>query len=149
MAKTSPTARTLQLLRSEGWLPQVVERYLPHARVRQDFLGFADVLAIRPGDGILAVQCTTSSHASNRLHKAQQLPALRTWLECGFRFEVWGWQMRGKRWTVHKEALTLEDSMISTRTLTPRPRSRRARRGERQQQLPFDVTPELASVSEG
>ena len=49
MAAT-PTARTLAAMRREGWTVQVVERWNPHARIRQDLFGWADLLAVHPGD---------------------------------------------------------------------------------------------------
>src|SRR5690606_37554474 len=53
-ALSSPTARTLAWLREQGWDADVVERWVPGAKVRRDFLGFADILAIR-GEATLAV----------------------------------------------------------------------------------------------
>lgn len=44
--KTSPTARTLRLLRGMGYQAFVVERWNPHVKRRQDFGGFADILAL-------------------------------------------------------------------------------------------------------
>ncbi|MHB1530468.1 MAG: hypothetical protein ACYCXT_13820 [Acidiferrobacteraceae bacterium] len=55
----SPTQRTLRHLRKAGYpLVQVVEKWNPHAGVRQDLFGIIDVLAVGPG-GVLAVQCTS------------------------------------------------------------------------------------------
>ena len=43
----SPTARTLALLRREGWAQsQVVETWNPHARRRVDLLGWMDIMGI-------------------------------------------------------------------------------------------------------
>ena len=39
----TPTARSLNRLRADGWLAQVVERWNAHAMIRQDLFGFIDV----------------------------------------------------------------------------------------------------------
>jgi hypothetical protein len=44
----SPTARTLPRLRREGRTACVVERFNPHAKIRQDLFGFIGVRAIGP-----------------------------------------------------------------------------------------------------
>lgn len=61
----TPTARTLQALRADGWLVEVVERWNPHARVRHDLFNVADILAVR-GSETLAVQVTAGSRVSAR-----------------------------------------------------------------------------------
>ena len=97
----SPTARTLKHLRELGYLPCVVERWIPGACVRKDCFGFADVLAIRSDRiGVLAVQATTDDNMSARLKKARALPELAVWLKAGNRFLVVGWKKRLGRWCV-------------------------------------------------
>jgi hypothetical protein len=106
----SPTQRTLQLLRKEGWTAAVVEHFNVHARVRQDLFGFADVVALHPGHaGVLAVQCTTTANQASRLAKLLLLPAVRLWLQCGNQLQVWGWKRsrRTGRWEVTRQPLTL------------------------------------------
>ena len=44
---TSPTQRTLKRLRDLGYLAEVVERWNPHAKVRNDLFGFGDVMSGR------------------------------------------------------------------------------------------------------
>jgi len=103
-------ARTLNALRQSRYLPVVVERWIPGANVRADFLGFADVLAIRRGErGVLAIQATTRGHVADRLAQARRRPELAVWLAAGCRFEVWGWHRRAKRWQVYRVSLQLED----------------------------------------
>jgi hypothetical protein len=77
----------LQLLRREGYLAAVAEKWNPHSRSRADLFGFADVLAVRAGAPVLAVQATSASNHSARVRKAQALPALRTRLAAGCAFE--------------------------------------------------------------
>lgn len=92
------TARTLARLRRDGALAAVVERWNPHARVRQDLFGFADVLAVVPGcPGVLAIQACAATDAARRRAKVRAAPAVRPWLEAGNRVEVWAWAKRGPR----------------------------------------------------
>ena len=94
----TPTARTLEELRRQGYTPAVVEHWNPWAKIRQDLYGFIDVLAVKEGEsGVLAIQTTSTDHSANRMTKAQASPNLRVWLACGNRFEVWGWAKRGPR----------------------------------------------------
>jgi hypothetical protein len=46
MAMT-PTQRSMAYLKKEGYRVAVVERWNPHARIRQDLFGVIDLLAIR------------------------------------------------------------------------------------------------------
>jgi len=87
----SPTQRTLQRLRADGWRAAVVERWNPHARVRHDLFGVVDVLAIRDGE-TLAVQATSASNIAARVRKITESEALPDIRAAGWRFEVWGWR---------------------------------------------------------
>ena len=94
---SSPTQRSKALLEKEGYKVAIVERWNPHAKKRQDLFGFIDLLAIRP-DETLAVQTTSYSHVSERLHKIAEhdnLPAVR---EAGWKIEVHGWHKKNNRW---------------------------------------------------
>jgi hypothetical protein len=106
---SSPTARTLQLLRREGYLAAVAEKWNPHSRTRSDLFGFADVLGIKAGAPVLAVQATSAGNHAARVRKTQALPQLRTWLEAGCAFEVWSWRKSGRRWCCRRQALTPAD----------------------------------------
>lgn len=99
MSSTSPAARSLAALRADGWTVAVVEKWNPHARVRQDLYGIGDLLAIRP-DETLLVQVTTADHVSHRVAKiadAEHVAAVR---EAGWRIEVHGWRYdrKTRRW---------------------------------------------------
>lgn len=57
----------------------------------RDLFGFADVLAVHPVHGTLAVQATSRSHARDR---AQKVVDCADALQCslsGWEIEVWGW----------------------------------------------------------
>lgn len=94
----SPTVRTLQRLREEGYTVQVVEHYNKFARRRIDLFNVIDIVAIKADKkGVFGIQTTTSSHISSRRKKALGTPELLTWLRAGNLFEIWGWALRGPR----------------------------------------------------
>lgn len=87
----TPTSRTLAMLRADGWLVEVVERWNPHARVRHDLFNVADILAVR-GRETLAVQVTAGSGVSARVRKLNASTALPLLAAAGWRVEVHGWR---------------------------------------------------------
>lgn len=63
--RESPTQLSLKHYRKLGWTVEVVERWNPHARIRQDLFGFIDLIAIREDHRPLGIQaCARSSIAS-------------------------------------------------------------------------------------
>ena len=104
----SPTQRSLKYLRDEGYTAAVVERWNPHARIRQDLFGFADVIAMRPGDQPLLIQITSGSNFSARAAKLAETETVAIALASGFDIEIHGWRKlksnKGK-WTLRKERL--------------------------------------------
>ncbi|MCL4368627.1 MAG: hypothetical protein M1337_05625 [Actinobacteria bacterium] len=103
--RTSPTQRTLQYLRKAGYpLVQVVEKWNPHARVRQDLFGILDVLAVGP-QGIVGVQCTSAAHVADRLTKLRASAALPVLKRAGVAVHVHGWRKRkpSGRWALREE----------------------------------------------
>lgn len=131
----SPTSRTMQQLRCEGWHPEPVERWLPRVGIRKDFLGMFDLLALKIGEPLLAIQTTSASNHSTRVKKLLASPLLALWLQCGQRAEVWSWSQHKGRWQARREALELQDAQPIAVEMTPRRRPRRARKGERQGDL--------------
>ena len=104
MAKESPTSRTLAVLREQGYIVAIVEKWNPHARIRQDLFGFIDILAIKR-DETLAVQATASG-VSDRIKKimaSELLPKVR---EAGWKIQVWGSRKSTK---TGKYVLRIED----------------------------------------
>jgi len=93
----TPTKRSLDMLRAEGWMVAVVEHWNPYAKIRQDLFGFADLLAVKRDEALL-VQVTTGANMSARIAKVDQCQAAALWLECPTRsIEVHGWAKRGAR----------------------------------------------------
>lgn len=114
-AGTSPTARTLSLLRGQGYTAGVVERYNRFSRTRHDLGGCIDIVAWKPGHGIVGIQaCAGASHAA-RLTKAKEQPGLTTWLAAGGKFAVISWAKQGARgkrklWTDRWEWVSAADA---------------------------------------
>ena len=67
---SNPTARARAPLRELGYTAKVVEHWNPYAKIRPDLLG-VDILALKPGEPVLAVQCTSASNHSARRGKLQ------------------------------------------------------------------------------
>ncbi len=107
---SSPTSRSLALLRADGYTVARVEHWNPHARVRQDLFGVYDILAIRADAvGVLGVQTTSASNLGARRKKLTDCPAVRIWLQGGNAVELHGWQKIGHRWICKRRPLTLAD----------------------------------------
>jgi hypothetical protein len=124
---TSPTARSLALLRRRGFVADVCERWLAQAGIRRDLFGCIDLVAVHPREnGVLGIQATTASNLSARLRKAVGLPALKTWLAAGNRFEVWGWSKHGRRW--HVKIVALRPSDLAAIVVEAPPRRRGGRK---------------------
>ncbi len=103
--RASPTQRTLQYLRKAGYpLVQVVEKWNPHARVRQDLFGILDVLAVGP-QGVIGVQCTSAANVAGRLTKLRASAALPVLKGAGVAVYVHGWRKRkpSGRWALREE----------------------------------------------
>lgn len=95
MAKTSPTQRSLALLREKYPLVQVVEKWNPHARIRQDLYGIIDILCVGDRETV-AVQTTSGSSVSARIKKMMDSPALPHLREAGWRIIIHGWTKNSK-----------------------------------------------------
>lgn len=121
---SSPTKRTLAHYRDRGFVAEVVERYNRFSNRRKDLFGFADIIAIHDS-AIVAVQCTSQSHAANRIAKirGECRDNARAWLNAGGLIHVVGWRRlvktivrkkdgvkrKVKRWEPRIETVTLED----------------------------------------
>jgi hypothetical protein len=102
---SSPTQRTLAHLRAAGYpLVQVVERWNPHARVRQDLFGVVDVLVV--GADIVGVQATSGSNVAKRVAKLTESPALPVLRKAGVRVLVHGWRKLRGRWRLREVDLS-------------------------------------------
>jgi G:T/U-mismatch repair DNA glycosylase len=84
--------------------------------VRQDFLGFIDLLAISKADGIIGYQVCGSDYSSHRKKiLVDRRDELQAWLEAGGRCVLIGWRkVKAKKggvqmvWKPRIEEFTLE-----------------------------------------
>lgn len=93
---SSPTQRSLALLRRQGWTAQVVERFCSFSKRRVDLFGFVDIIACN-GSRIIAVQATTASHQAARIDKIKAEPRALVWLDSQGDIYVHGWSKKGPR----------------------------------------------------
>lgn len=93
--KTKPTQRSLKYLREKGYRVEVVEKWNPHVRRRQDLFGVIDLIAIRAGE-TLAVQTTSSSGVSARIKKIADAEATPDMRAAGWKIVVHGWRKNSK-----------------------------------------------------
>lgn len=97
--KISPTQLTMAWLRRKGMTAQVVERWNPFAKIRQDLFQVIDIVAVSPTAPILGVQVTTRGNMSARKAKIRQTAPAALWATWAS-LEVHGWQKVGPRWTL-------------------------------------------------
>lgn len=104
------------------------------SKVRQDFCGFADLIAFHPDQNeTLAVQaCTDDGGAQKHIHKLLILYAVGAWIkQPSRRLEVWAWGKRGakgerKVWTLREIPITTEmfnKELLTSKDCAPRVRN--------------------------
>lgn len=99
----SPTVRSLALLRSRGYLAEVVEKRLPHCFITKDLFGFIDILAIRRGE-VLGVQTTSGDNVSHRIEKIAESETVGRVREAGISIHVHGWRKNAAgEWVCREE----------------------------------------------
>ena len=122
MAGISPTQRTLQYLRSQGYLVDIVERFNPYAGKfgqRKDMFGFGDIIAL--GDNsIIAVQSfgsAFSEHKRKLMEDEIAAPNVHRWIECGGKLMLIGWRKvklkrggKAMRWQPRIAWITIDEN---------------------------------------
>jgi len=98
---SSPTQRSLALMRERGYRVAIVEHWNPYARRRVDMFGILDLVAIGNGETV-GIQTTSGSNVAARLTKiaeAEVTPWLR---EAGWKIVCHGWRKIKGRWQVRE-----------------------------------------------
>lgn len=112
---SSNTQRTLDRLRKDGAIVDVVEKWInvpkhPGGGIRRDLFGVFDILALLRGS-IVGIQSTGHTNRSEHLAKMLAEPRLADWIRCGGKAELWAWRKRqqGKqvRWEVRIQSILL------------------------------------------
>lgn len=98
MAKgISNTSRTLEYLRSQGWIADKVEQFNPYAGEfgkRKDMFGFGDIVALGE-NSIIAIQSCGQSFSEHHKKITEDeivAPNVYKWLECNGRLLLIGWR---------------------------------------------------------
>lgn len=126
----------MALLRKEGYIVGIVERWLPAVERRSDLFGFADLIAAHPFTrSIMLIQVTSAANVSARLSKSRSKPELAVWIRAGGAFEVHGWKQVDGRWRVRRVAVQLQDIDLTSVETQPLPRRRRRRKPAQQRDL--------------
>ena len=109
----SPTSRTLAALRAAGWTADVVQRWIPGARIRKDYLGLFDIICF-DDTFTMGIQCTTSAHHAAHAKKMHANPMLAKW-HCGRTrgAELWSWHKVAGKWQQRVEAIEPLDDGVS------------------------------------
>jgi len=102
---SSPTQRSLKLMRDRGYLCEVTERWNPFAKIRQDLFNFVDVLCVKDGETV-AVQTTSYSNISARVKKISELDTPPIVKLAGWKIIVQGWKKdKSGKWVVREVEL--------------------------------------------
>ena len=101
MAVSSPTKKSLRLLRELGYAAYIVEAYNHPASAKhtgwakkKDLLGLGDILALKEGETLM-VNATSASNVAGHIAKYREsshvVTALTDWLSAGNPFVLHGW----------------------------------------------------------
>ena len=117
----SPTSHSLALLRKNGWIACVVEKWIDQAGIRKDAFGFGDILAASPRERrTMLVQTTSLPNVPARVKKIQGIPEAGAWLASGSEIEVHGWTLLAGVWRVKRVQLVGADMRPVVTVKVPR-----------------------------
>jgi hypothetical protein len=93
----SPTELSLREARKRWGYAECVERWNPFARIRQDFAGIVDIIALGDGETI-GIQATSYPNISARVNKIAEHDNTIHIRKANWTLLVWGWRKVGNRW---------------------------------------------------
>jgi len=99
MARNKNVTRTIQQFKKQNILAVSVERFNYHAGVRQDLLGFIDLIALDHNKGVIGVQVCSHSELNKHNQKFwDNYDNVINWLKTpGTYLEMWGWRKLKRR----------------------------------------------------
>ena len=121
MAGISPTSRTLNYIRSQGWKADKVEQFNPYAGKfgqRKDMFGFGDIVAMGEKSIIAIQSCGQSFSEHHRKLTEDEKVAENAllWIENGGRLMLIGWRKvklkrggKAMRWMPRIKEYSIED----------------------------------------
>ena len=92
---SSPYVKVKAHLETLGYTVGKTEHWNPFAKIRQDLFNCVDLVAIRAGSPLVAIQVTSRTNVSNRMVKSQAMAHL--WVSTGNRFEIYGYTSKSKK----------------------------------------------------
>lgn len=117
MKGISNTSRTLEYIRSQGWLADKVEQFNPYAGKfgqRKDCFGILDIIALGE-NSIIGIQSCGQAFAEHD-RKILNEPNSLKWLECGGRLLLISWRKvkikrggKAMRWQPRIKEFNMED----------------------------------------
>ncbi len=117
----SPTSRTLEYIRSQGWIADIVERFNPYAGKfgrRKDMFGFGDIIAMGEGSIIAIQSCgqAFSEHCRKITQDKLVAPNAFLWMKNGGRLMLIGWRKiklhrggKAMRWSPRIKEFSISD----------------------------------------
>lgn len=78
-------------MRAQGYAAQVVEKFNPFSRTRQDLFGIIDIVCLGDGETI-GVQTTSGSNVSARVKKITESAHLGALRRAGWKLVIHGWR---------------------------------------------------------
>ncbi|MEW8420259.1 MAG: hypothetical protein AB2669_16605 [Candidatus Thiodiazotropha endolucinida] len=117
----SNTSRSLEYIRSQGWVADKVEQFNPHAGKfgqRKDMFGFGDIVAMGEGSIIAIQSCgqAFSEHHRKITEDENVAPNALLWIKNGGRLILIGWRKvklkrggKAMRWSPRIKEYTEED----------------------------------------
>jgi len=121
MSGISNTSRTLEYIRSQGWVADKVEQFNPYAGKfgqRKDMFGFGDIVAMGENSIIAIQSCgqAFSEHNKKITQDEKVAPLALMWIENGGRLILIGWRKvklkrggKAMRWSPRIKEYTKED----------------------------------------
>jgi len=111
----STLARSLKLLRDEGWIAAKVEHWNPFAKIRQDLFGFIDIVALSMStdyeDGQICGIQVVNTHLPEHITKIRENKAAQAWIACGAGIIIHNWKQRSKNKIKRWECEVIEVTM--------------------------------------
>jgi hypothetical protein len=99
---SSPTQRSLALMRERGFHAETVERWIPGANIRRDLWGFVDILCLGMDGELVGVQTTSASNLAARITKIAESPLIDRIRKAGIKLVAHGWGKKKGRWQVRE-----------------------------------------------
>ena len=113
----SNTTRCMEEARKRGWSVGVVERYIHARRIRIDYLGIIDLIAISNNTTIGIQACSGTDHAAHRTKCLGNINTLLWVKSPSRRLVIWSWRKKkikrggiAYRWHLREDTVTYSEA---------------------------------------